>query len=395
VNSTGLGPVLPGATIGIVGGGQLGRMLALDARRLGYGVAVLDPSAQAAAAPIADVHIKAAFNSADGLAELAGRADVVTFEVEHITLDGVRQVGARCPVRPSPAVLTVCQHRGLEKTFLRDHGFPVAPWRDADSLASLETAARALGLPCLVKIPFAGYDGRGQARCPTLDDLPAAAALGFDRGPLIVERLIPFTAELAVIVARGLDGAQRTYPVAHTVHDEGILVAVSVPAAIPPAVAERARALAESIAGALDLVGVLAVEMFMLERGEVLVNELAPRPHNSGHYTINACPTSQFEQHIRAICGLPLGATTLLRPAAMVNLLGDRRGPARLAGIEQALKDPDVSLHLYAKAESWPRRKLGHVTALGEGPQQALARARRAAAALRWESLHARAHLGC
>ena len=364
-------------------------MLALDARRLGYGVAVLDPSTQAAAAQVADVHIKAAFDSADGLAELAGRADVVTFELEHAALDGVHQVEVRCPVRPSPAVLAVCQHRGLEKTFLRDHGFPVAPWREADSLAALATAARALGLPCLVKIPFAGYDGRGQTRCAALDDLPAAAALGFDRGPLIVERQIPFTAELAVIVARGLDGRQRTYPVAQTVHDQGILVEVSVPAAIPPAVAERARALAESIAGALDLVGVLAVEMFLLERGEVLVNELAPRPHNSGHYTINACPTSQFEQHVRAICGLPLGATTLLRPAAMVNLLGDRRGPARLAGVEQALEDPDVSLHLYGKAESWPRRKLGHVTALGESPEQALARARRAAAGLRWELLAA------
>jgi 5-(carboxyamino)imidazole ribonucleotide synthase len=171
------------------------------------------------------------------------------------------------------------------------------------------------------------------------------------------------------------------------VHDEGILVEVSAPALIAPAVAERARGLAESIATALDVIGVLAVEMFLLERGEILINELAPRPHNSGHYTINACPTSQFEQHLRAICGLPLGATDLLQPAAMVNLLGDRRGPARLVGVEEALREPGVSLHLYGKVESWPRRKLGHVTALGDEPEQALTRARRAAAALRWEPL--------
>ena len=383
----GLPVVLPGATIGIVGGGQLGRMLALDARRLGYGVVVLDPSSQAPAAQVADEHITAPLESAEGLAALAARADVITFEVEHTSLEGARAVEALRPVRPSPAVLAACQHRLREKTFLRDHGFPVAPWREAASPAALEAAARETGLPCLAKIPFTGYDGRGQARISTLDDLPAAVALGFDRGPLVIERYIPFAAELAVIVARGLRGERRTYPVVRTVHDEGILVEVSAPAQIAPAVAERARGLAESIATALDVIGVLAVEMFLLERGEILINELAPRPHNSGHYTINACPTSQFEQHLRAICGLPLGATDLLQPAAMVNLLGDRRGPARLVGVEEALREPGVSLHLYGKVESWPRRKLGHVTALGDEPEQALMRARRAGAALRWEPL--------
>jgi 5-(carboxyamino)imidazole ribonucleotide synthase len=353
---------------------------------------VLDPSPQAPAAPVADVHIRASFDSADGLAELARTSDVVTFEVEHTAPDGARQVELRRPVRPSSATLAACQHRLREKRFLRDHGFPVAPWHEADSAAALDAAARSVGWPCVVKIPFAGYDGRGQVRCATPGDLAAAAAaLGFDRGPLVIERHIPFVAELAVIVARGLDGERRTYSVVKTVHDDGILVEVAAPAAVPQAIAERARVLAESIAGALDLVGVLAVEMFLLERGEVLVNELAPRPHNSGHYTINACSTSQFEQHVRAICGLPLGETTLLRPAAMVNLLGDRRGPARLTGVEQALSDPQVSLHLYGKAEVWPRRKLGHVTALGDGPDDALARARRAAAALRWEPLAASA----
>ena len=379
------GVVGPGAAIGVVGGGQLGRMLALDARRMGYRVVVLDPAADAPAAAVADAHLVAAFDDPDAHAALAARADVVTFEVEHVDLDAARAVAARCPVRPHPATLAVCQHRGREKAFLARHGFPVAPWREAGSPAALEDAIAALGLPCLVKIPYAGYDGRGQVRIERADDLPAATALGFARGPLVVERVVPFVAELAVLVARGADGAVATYPVARTTHRDGILHEVSVPADLPDAVAARALGLAESIASALDLVGVLAVELFLLERGEVLVNELAPRPHNSGHYTLEACVTSQFAQHVRTVCGLPLGATDLLRPAAMVNLLGEHRGRVRLTGVEDALADPLVSLHVYGKAESWPRRKLGHVTALGASAADALQRARAAAAALRWE----------
>ncbi len=374
----------PGATLGVVGGGQLGRMLALDARRMGYRVVVLDPAADAPAAAVADDHLVATFDDLDAHTALAARADVVTFEVEHVGLDAARAVAARCPVRPDVATLAVCQHRSREKAFLTRHGFPVAPWREAASPAALEEAIGALGLPCLVKIPYAGYDGRGQVRIAQPDDLRAAGALGFARGPLVVERVVPFVAELAVLVARGADGAVVTYPVARTVHRDGILHEVSVPADVPEAVAARAQGLAESIAGALDLVGVLAVELFLLERGEVLVNELAPRPHNSGHYTIEACATSQFAQHVRAVCGLPLGAPDLLRPAAMVNLLGEHRGRVRLTGVEDALADPLVSLHLYGKAESWPRRKLGHLTALGASAAEALQRARAAAAALRW-----------
>jgi 5-(carboxyamino)imidazole ribonucleotide synthase len=379
-------PVPPGATIGIVGGGQLGRMLALDARRMGYRVAVLDPSAEAPAAALADRAIAAPFHDASAVAELASTADVVTFEVEHVPLESARAAAAVAPLRPSVEVLAACQNRIREKVFLREHGFPTAPWRAAGSSGDLETAVRELGVPCVVKVPFFGYDGRGQARVASPGDVERAASLGFDRGPLVVERCVPFSYEIAVIVARGLDGDRRTYPVVGTVHDEGILQEAAAPAPVPAGVADRARTLAESIACALGLVGVLAVEMFVLERGEVLVNELAPRPHNSGHYTINACPTSQFEQQLRAICGLPLGETTLHAPAAMVNLLGDRRGPVRLAGAEEALADPLVSLHLYGKTESWPRRKLGHVTALGATRDDALARARRAAAALRWET---------
>ncbi|MDR7486188.1 MAG: 5-(carboxyamino)imidazole ribonucleotide synthase [Armatimonadota bacterium] len=383
--------VPPGATIGIVGGGQLGRMLALDARRMGYRVVALDPSPDPPAAAVADEHVRAPFDDLQAAADLAGRCDVVTFEVEHVSLDAARAAARARPTRPSVDVLASCQNRIREKMFLRDHGFPTAPWRAAGSAGEVEEAVTALGLPCVVKIPFFGYDGRGQVRVAAPDDVAAACALGFDRGPLVVERYVPFSTEVAVVVARGLDGSVRSYPVARTVHDEGILVEVSVPAPLPAPVAARATALAESVAAALGAVGVLAVEMFVLERGEILINELAPRPHNAGHYTINACATSQFEQHLRAICGLPLGAVTLHAPAAMVNLLGECAGPVRLAGAEAALAEPGVFLHLYGKAESWPRRKLGHLTALGATTDQALAAARRAAAALRWDPLPAHA----
>lgn len=378
-------PIMPGSTIGVIGGGQLGRMLALDAKRMGYRLTVLDPAPDAPAFQVADTPMVARWEDTEAAARLAAQADVVTFEVEHVPLESARAAEAVRPVRPGLAALAVCQHRLREKAFLSEHGFPVAPWREASSPAALEAAVRDVGLPCVVKRSFLGYDGRGQARVAGPDDLAAAAALGFDRGPLIVERLIPFAAELAVVVARGLDGGRRCYPAVRTVHDNGILSEVVVPAPVAPGIADRAVAIAESIATVLDLVGVLAVEMFLLDRGEILVNELAPRPHNSGHYTINACPTSQFEQHVRAICGLPLGATNLLRPAAMVNLLGDRRGPVHVRGVGDALAIPEVSVHLYGKAESWPRRKLGHVTALGDTADQALSRARRAAAHLRWE----------
>lgn len=381
------GALMPGATIGVVGGGQLGRMLALDALRMGYRVAVLDPSPMAPAAALAVAHVKAPFDDARAVADLASRSDVVTFELEHVPLACALAAEALRPVRPSSQALAACQHRVREKQFLRDCGFPTAPWRAAASAEELEEAVRALGLPCVVKIPFFGYDGRGQVRVASSEDLPAAAELGFERGPLIVERHIPFACEVAVVVARGLDGGRRVYPVVRTVHDEGILVEATAPAQVPDPVADRAAGMAESIAAALDLVGVLAVEMFVMDRGEVLVNELAPRPHNSGHYTINACPTSQFEQHVRAICGLPLGSTDLLAPAAMVNLLGDRQGPVRLVGVEEALTLSGVSLHLYGKAETWPRRKMGHLTALGETAGEALDRARRAAAMLRWEQV--------
>jgi 5-(carboxyamino)imidazole ribonucleotide synthase len=385
VDRPGLGAGLPpGSTIGILGGGQLGRMLALDARRMGYRIAVLDPSRDAPAAPVADVHVCAPFGDAAAARSLAEHADVVTFEVEHVPLDAARAAAAIRPVFPSLSVIEVCQHRVREREFLDAHGFPVAPWRVVADEGALRDAAAAVGWPCLVKIPFAGYDGRGQIRLAGPADIPRVVVLGWERAPFIVERHVPFVSEMAVIVARRRGGEIRAYPVVQTVHDEGILVEASTPAAVTPRVAERAREAAESVAAALGVVGVIAVEMFALDHDEVLINELAPRPHNSGHHTIESCPTSQFAQHIRAICDLPLGDVTPHAAACMINVLGTGEGAARLSGVEETLAIPGVAVHLYGKAEAWRRRKMGHVTALAPTADEARARARRGVQALRW-----------
>jgi 5-(carboxyamino)imidazole ribonucleotide synthase len=375
----------PGSTIGILGGGQLGRMLALDARRMGYRIAVLDPSHDAPASAVADLHLEAPFGDLAAARSLAEHADVVTFEVEHVPIDAARAAAAIRPVFPSVSVIEVCQHRRREREFLDAHGFPVAPWRAADNETALLGAADAVGWPCVVKIPFAGYDGRGQVRLAGPADVSRVAVLGWDRAPFIVERQVPFVHEMSVIVARRRGGELRTYPPVRTVHDDGILVEASAPAAVSAETADRAKTLAESIASVLGIVGVIAVEMFVLDRGEVLINELAPRPHNSGHHTIEACPTSQFAQHVRAICELPLGDVTAHAAACTVNILGTERGASRLMGVEQALADSAVAVHVYGKAEAWPRRKMGHVTALASTVEDAKVKAHRAASVLHWQ----------
>jgi 5-(carboxyamino)imidazole ribonucleotide synthase len=380
------GALPPGSTIGILGGGQLGRMLALDARRLGYRIAVLDPGRDAPAAAIADEHVAAPFGDAAAARSLAEHSDVVTFEVEHIPIDAARAAASVRPVFPAVSVIEVCQHRRREREFLDAHGFPAAPWRTVAHEGEVGDAADAVGWPCLVKIPFAGYDGRGQLRLAGRDDLARVAVLGWERAPFIIERHVPFLREMSAIVARRRGGEMRTYPLVQTVHDDGILVEACAPAPVAPQIAERAVALAEAIASALGIVGVLAVEMFELDRGEILINELAPRPHNSGHHTIEACPTSQFAQHVRAICDLPLGDVSPHAAACTVNVLGRERGASRLLGVENALAEPGVSVHVYGKTEAWPRRKMGHVTALAPTVQEARARAHRAASALQWEA---------
>jgi 5-(carboxyamino)imidazole ribonucleotide synthase len=358
-------------------------MLGLAARELGYRVLVLDPDPDCPAAAVADRVEMGAYHDEDAARRLAERADVITYELEHVAIGLVDAVtAAGRPVRPGRLALQVTQDRHLERQFLERAGATVAPYRVVTDQADLAAAAFQLDLPLRLKAPTGGYDGRSQVRIAAVGDLANAIdLLGRPAGErLLLEKELPFEMELSVVVARDLDGATAAYPVGRNVHDEGILVESAAPAPIDPDVAARAQALSVHVADEIGLVGVMAAELFLMANGDLVVNELAPRVHNSGHWTIEAAQTSQFEQHIRAICGLPLGRPDLRSPAATVNLLGTgHRRRARLAGIEHALRTPDVHLHVYDKREVFERRKMGHVTALGATLDEALQRAARAA----------------
>lgn len=383
-------PIAPPATIGLLGGGQLGRMLALAARQMGYRIAVLDPDKECPAASLADRVIVAGYDDVGAALRLAEISDVVTYELEHVGRDVVIAIDAIVPVRPGRVPLDATQDRLAERRFVEGAGGEVAPWREIATTAELRAAAAELGLPLRLKAARGGYDGRSQLRLANEADLDDAIhRLGRPAGePLLVEAELTFQAEVSVIVARTVDGWMRTFPIARNVHDEGILAESVAPAPIPDAVSTAAGALGERLALAMGLTGTLTVELFLMPDGGLVVNELAPRVHNSGHWTLDGAVTSQFEQHIRAICGLDLGATDALAPTAMVNLWGrGRQRPARLdaASIRRALVDPTVHLHLYDKRQVFERRKMGHVTATGATLDDALASARAARDALMWQ----------
>ena len=377
-------PILPGSTIGIVGGGQLGRMFALEARRMGYRVVVWDPAADSPAAALADESIIAPFHDTGAALELARRSDVVTLEWENADVDTLRALEAVVPVRPGPDVLEVAQHRIREKDTARRLGVPTADYRAVDSLDDLTAALQEIGVPAVLKTARGGYDGKGQA---VIRD-PAEAETAFrsvapEGAELILEAFVRFRMEISVVCARSPGGEIACFPVGENEHRGGILHSTVAPARISPQLAEEARRIACALAEGLEVVGLLAVEMFVGDDGVVRMNEIAPRPHNSGHYTWEACPVSQFEQQLRAVCGLPLGSAELLRPAAMLNLMGDDAGTGLgRAGTAEALSVPTAALHLYGKAESRPGRKMGHLTALGDTADEALERACRA-----WEAL--------
>ena len=380
-------PLLPPATIGILGGGQLGRMLGFAARTMGYRIVVLDPDPECPAAAVADRVVVGAYDDADAALELAAEADVVTYELEHVALDVVRAIIERTPVRPGIEPLRVTQDRLAERRFVERAGIAVAPWRAVATTEALASAASDLGTPLRLKAPTGGYDGRSQVRVAGDADIESAISrFGRPEGTtLLAERELEFEAELSVIVARGIDGKPAIFPPARNLHDAGILVESVTPADLPAAALREATAIALNLAAAMDLVGTLTVELFLLRDGSLVVNELAPRVHNSGHWTIEGAATSQFEQHVRAICGLPLGATTARGPTAIVNVLGT--GPereARLLGVAEALAVPGTHLHFYDKRRVFARRKMGHVTALGATPLEALDRARAARSCLRW-----------
>jgi 5-(carboxyamino)imidazole ribonucleotide synthase len=362
---------LPGATIGVMGGGQLGRMFAIAARRMGYRVHIFTPEEGSPGGQFADLTRIADYTNEAAVRRFASDVDLVTFEFENIPVTTAEWCAEVCDVRPAGAILHIAQNRLREKNFLASAGIPLAPFRAVRSAGELESAVEQIGRPAILKTAAFGYDGKGQQTINSRDDFDEIWSSS-SADELVLEGAIKFEKELSVIVARTADGATATFPVCENIHRNHILDLTVVPARVTPLVETAAAQLAVTIAEKLELVGLLAVEMFLKPNGDLLVNELAPRPHNSGHWTIEACATSQFEQHVRAICGLPLGTTEILRPAAMANLLGDiwQSGEPDWS---RALASEGVHLHLYGKAEPRPRRKMGHLTAFGATAEEAIA----------------------
>jgi 5-(carboxyamino)imidazole ribonucleotide synthase len=363
-------PILPGAAIGVLGSGQLGRMFAIAARRMGYRVHVLSPDFDTPTGQVADVEVTAPYDDLDAIRAFAHQVQAVTFEFENVPAATAAAAAECALVRPSGRVLHTTQHRGREKLFLADAGIPVAPFAVVQSWYALEEALAWIGCPAVLKTASSGYDGKGQVRIATAGDTDEAwQRIG--RREAVLEAFVDFERELSIVAARGEDGAFAHYGVVENRHANHILDVTVAPASVPARVAREAVEVARAILEGLDVVGVLCVEMFLARDGRLLVNELAPRPHNSGHFTFDASVTSQFEQQLRAVCGLPLGSTEQLAPAAMANLLGElwREGEPRWAA---AAAVPNVKLHLYGKSEAKRGRKMGHLTALGSSPAEAL-----------------------
>ena len=360
----------PGKTIGIVGGGQLGRMLGLTARRMGYRIAVLDPELGCPAGPVADLALTAPFDDAKALRRLAEASDVITYEFENIPAESLRQLASLRPVFPDPSILHICQHREREKQFLQSSGFPCPKFEVVASTADLAAALKKFPGKTRLKSSAFGYDGKGQLAVePGADAASVWSQLGIPRA--ILEEHVPFVREISVLVARNAQGRSLAFPPFENRHQGGILERTVFPARLADPVANEALALARRIAEKFSLVGLLGVEMFELPGGNILVNELAPRVHNSGHLTVEACHTSQFEQQIRAVCGLPFGLVAPLCPAAMFNLLGDlwTKGEPDWSPV---LALPGGVLHLYGKTQARPGRKMGHLTVRASSPEEAI-----------------------
>jgi 5-(carboxyamino)imidazole ribonucleotide synthase len=372
--------ILPGATVGMLGGGQLGRMFTLRARSMGYGVVVLDPDPLSPAGLVADRHLRAEYTDEAALDTLAAACPAITTEFENVPAATLERLARTSIVRPPVGALAIAQDRIAEKRFLHESGFATARFRSVQSASELDSAVAAIRSPALLKTSRLGYDGKGQA---AVTDGPSgrAAFERFGGVACVLEERLTLETELSVVLARGEDGAVAAFPVGENRHRDGILETTVVPARVPEGLAEEARALAIAVAERMAYVGVLGVELFVANGGRLFVNEMAPRPHNSGHYTMDACAVDQFEQQLRALCGLPLGEPRLLTPAAMINLLGDlwAHGEPRWA---EALRRPGVRLYLYGKAAPRPGRKMGHLTCLARDAGQALALALDAHAAL-------------
>ena len=363
--------------LGVLGGGQLGAMFVMAARRLGYRVAVWDPDPDAPAHTIAHRSFSRPFTDCDALKQFGSVVSAVTYEWENIPVSVVEALEQSVPVRPGSAILRVLQNRLDHKSFLAEHGFPVSPFLALSHPKELTNTAAAIGFPCLCKAATAGYDGKGQWRlssaseAASLQERLSQSASSNDRW--IIEQFLGFTKEVSVLVVRAANGDRRVYPVAENVHEAGILRTTLVPAAIEPIIAKRAQVIAIAAVEALNDVGVFCVELFVMPDNALVINEIAPRPHNSGHYTLDACTVSQFEQQVRALCGLPLGEARLLSPAAMINLIGEDLPRVHSEeALIPLLGVPGSKLHIYGKKSVRPGRKMGHVTFLAEQAGRAL-----------------------
>jgi 5-(carboxyamino)imidazole ribonucleotide synthase len=362
--------ILPGQTIGIIGGGQLGRMMAIAAKQMGYYIAALDPTPNSPCAQVADVEITAPYNDLEAIKKLAELSDCITYEFENIDYDALTWLEQHAYLPQGSKILAITQDREKEKKAIQQAGEKVAPYAIVTTEKELEAAIKNIGIPCVVKTCRGGYDGKGQCVVRTAEDIIHALSL-LNSGKCIVEAWVPFEKEISVIVTRSVQGEIKTFPVGENIHVENILHQTIVPARIESNIAQKANDIAVNLARSLHMVGTLAVEMFLTKEGEIYINELAPRPHNSGHYTIDACETSQFEQHIRAICNWPLGNTDLLKPVVMVNILGEHL-PQCLKNIEHYA---NCKLHLYGKKEAKPKRKMGHLNILAGTIENALQKA--------------------
>jgi 5-(carboxyamino)imidazole ribonucleotide synthase len=366
--------ITPGSKIGILGGGQLGRMLILAGRNLGYRFHVFEPKGPCAAGMVADREINAEYTDEAALKAFAEGVDIITLEFENIPSKVIDLLSAIKPVMPGTHALHICQHRQREKDFLKESGLPCVPFEYADSANSLKTAVEAIGFPCVIKTAAFGYDGKGQIKLNAAEEAADCDYLWDYLGNpprVVVEKWIHHVGEFSVVCARKADGSKISFPMAENIHVHHILHASIVPARVTDATQKTGAELAYEIADRLELVGLIAVELFLKEDGNLIINEMAPRPHNSGHYTMDGCVTSQFEQHIRAVTDLPFGSVELNRPTVMINLLGDiwEQGEPNWEGL---LSDPNAKLHLYDKGEARPGRKMGHFNLLGNDVEATL-----------------------
>lgn len=371
--------------VGIIGGGQLGKMIAHEARRMSFRVIVLDPTDGCPAARVADEQIVADFKDESAIMKLAEKCDVLTYEIELANSSALRQLEERSyPVRPAPETLRIIQNKHRQKSFLKEHGIAVPDFALVKSREHLEELCRKFGLPAVLKATEDSYDGRGNYVIKSRSDIQKAYSY-FEGREMMIERFIPFSKEVSIMVARNPSGQIESFPVVENVHKNSILDTTVAPARISKKVELRATRMAKKAMEVLHGAGIFGIEMFVTKRGDVMINEIAPRVHNSGHYTNEACSVSQFEQHLRAVLDLPLARPELLAPAAMINILGPEEfeGPYAVAGLDGMMKVPAAALYIYGKKASKPRRKLGHITATGRTVGEALARARKARNAIK------------